>query len=395
MPTLIQEKITQAVGILDEIGIDLWLTFVRETSAGRDPVLPLIYGMDLTWQSALILTRKGQRVAIVGRFEMDAAKTVGAYEVIGYDEGVSSTLLEVLDRFSPDQIAINFSINDVVSDGLSHGMYMLLQTYLESTPYGERLVSAETVVNALRTRKTSTEVARIQTAIRTTEEIYEQTYEFLQAGQTEKQVSAFMKEKLQRLGLEEAWEKQACPTVNAGPDSPVGHVGPTDIRIQPGQIVHFDFGLRQESYCSDIQRVVYMLQPGENAAPMDVQAGFDTIVRSIEAAAAVLKPGTTGVEVDRAAREVVSGAGYPEYRYATGHHLGRLAHDGGGTLGPLWERYGDTPNLPVEVGHVYTIEPGLFVPEYGYIGIEEDVLVTEDGVRFLSTPQKELILLRP
>ena len=188
-----------------------------------------------------------------------------------------------------------------------------------------------------------------------------------------------------------AWEVQNCPTVNAGPDSVVGHVGPTAIKIAPGHILHFDFGVRQEEYCSDIQRVVYFLRPGETRAPEPVQHAFDTIQRAIEAAAREMKPGSTGKSVDAAARQVVVDAGYPEYKYATGHHLGRLAHDGAGVLGPTWERYGDTPNYLLEAGQVYTLEPGVEVPGYGYLGLEEDVLVTVNGAEFLSVPQTRLV----
>ncbi|HLF91817.1 MAG TPA: M24 family metallopeptidase, partial [Anaerolineales bacterium] len=189
------------------------------------------------------------------------------------------------------------------------------------------------------------------------------------------------------------WETESCPAVNAGPDSPVGHAGPTDMEIQHGQLIHFDFGVKENEYCSDIQRMAYVLAPGETVPPEPVQRGFDTVVRAIQEAVKAMKPGMLGVEIDDIARKVITDAGYPEYKYATGHHLGRLCHDGGGILGPRWERYGDTPNRPLEAGHVYTVEPGVMVSGYGYVGIEEDVLVTEDGTIFLSTPQTELILI--
>jgi Xaa-Pro aminopeptidase len=393
MTDIIHAKIAQAIGILQEKGIDMWLTFVRETSAVFDPALSLIYGLDLTWQSALILTSTGERIAIVGRFEAEAARRTGAFDpVIPYDQSIRPILLETLGRLNPHQIAINFSVNDSHSDGLGYGLYQLLCKYLEGTPFAGRIISAEGVLGALRARKTPAEVERIRSAVSTTEMIFTHTFDYIQPGFTEQQVGEFMRAKMSELGVMEAWERANCPIVNAGPDSPVGHSGPTLRKIERGQIVHFDFGVKQDGYCSDIQRVVYFLAPGESHPPEPVTRGFDTIVKAINMAAAVMKPGVIGKTVDAIARGIVTGAGYPEYMYSTGHHIGRTTHDGAGILGPAWERYGETPLYPLEAGHVYTVEPGLEVPGFGYIGLEEDVVVTENGAIFLSTPQTELIL---
>ena len=394
MSLLTREKVEQAIGILEEKEIDLWLTFVRETSASGDPVLPLIYGdADLTWQSALILTRTGERIAIVGRFDAETARNIGAYQtVIGYDESLRLELLPILERLDPGRIALNYSADDVLADGLSHGLYTVMLGYLHGSPFADRIVSAEGIIRALRGRKTSGEVSRIKAAVKTTLRIYEQTFSYVQPGMTEIEIGDYMQAQIEEFGVGSAWHAGHCPTVNAGPDSPVGHVGRTEQRIERGQLLHFDFGVRQDAYCSDIQRVVYLLAPGESHPPEPVQRGFDTVARAVQAAVDAMKPGVLGKDVDAAARSVVTGAGYPEYKYATGHHLGRLAHDGGGVLGPTWERYGDSPYQPIEAGQVFTVEPGLAVPGYGYIGLEEDVLVTETGAEYLGTPQRELVV---
>jgi Xaa-Pro aminopeptidase len=385
----------QALSILKETNTDLWMTFVRETSAASDPVLPFVYGHFATWQSAFILTRDGQRIAIMGHYDAENARRLGVYdEVITYHEAFSQPLIEVLNRLNPQQIALNYSTDDPHADGLSHGMYNLLTGYLKETPFVERIVSAERIIQLLRGRKTETEIDRIETAIATTLDIYQRVIDYAQVGMSERQIGDYMLSLLDELGLETAWERSSCPAVNSGPDSPIGHSGPTDLVVEPGHLLHFDFGVRQNEYCSDIQRVLYFLRPGEMAAPPEVQHGFDTIVRAIQAAVAVMKPGMVGKEVDAVARKVVTDAGYPEFKYSTGHHLGRACHDGGGLLGPEWERYGDLPNRRLEAGHVYTVEPGLFVPGYGYVGIEEDVLVTENGAVFLGQPQTELTLKR-
>jgi Xaa-Pro aminopeptidase len=392
MSTIVQEKVKQAIEILREKNIDAWLTFVRETSAGGDPVLPIIYGHELTWQSALILTQKGDTYAIVGHFEAETARRTGAYTtVIPYHESIRRNLLHTLERIYPGKIAINYSTNDVHADGLSYGLYQLLVKYFDDTPWEQRLISAEDILSALRGRKTEGELARIRTAIATTQNIFDHTFDFAQPGMTETEISQFMHMQMAELGVEAAWDVGSCPTVNAGPDSPVGHVGPSDIKLERGQLLHIDFGVRQQDYCSDIQRVAYYLKPGEDQAPDEIRRAFDTIVRAIQAAVQAMVPGTLGREVDAIARKIVTDAGYPEFKYGTGHHLGRLAHDGAGLLGPTWERYGNMPNYPLEAGQVYTVEPGVAVPGYGYVGLEENVLVTETGTVFLSEPQTDLI----
>jgi Xaa-Pro aminopeptidase len=388
------QKALQAVEILNEKGIDLWLTFVRETSQSGDPILPVIYGSTgLTWPSALIITRSGRRIAIVGRLEVAAARATGAYsEIIAHDTGIADPLRETLAQLDPQQIAVNISKNDVLADGLSWGMYQTLLDILAPTPYAARLVSSEGIIAAVNGRKTPGEVELIRGAVKVTAQIFTESFSRIHPGMSEKQIAGLFHDQIHRRGLDYAWAMESCPAVNAGPRSSMGHSGPTDIVLERGQLLHFDFGVKLEGFCSDIQRMMYFLGPGETEPPAAVRHGFDTAVQAIQAAAAAMKPGVAGAEIDGIARSIVTAAGYPEFMHGLGHQLGRHAHDGGGMLGPRWEKYGDLPDRPLEAGQVYTLEPSLFVPGYGVVGIEEDVLLTANGVEYLGEPQTELIL---
>ena len=394
--SLIQEKVNQAIEILKQQQTDLWLTFVRETSGVRDPMLDFLIGPnDLTWPSALMLTRKGEKIAIVGNLEKDSVSRHNVFDtIIGYDTAVSKPLRETITRLNPDQTAVNTSRNNVHADGLTHAMYEILRDYLKDTPYADRLVSAEPIVNALRGRKTPVELERIRRAVEITAEIYKKTFDFIRAGMTELEIGAFMHQLANEYGVGLAWPAENCPAVNSGPNSPVGHSGPTNIRVERGHILHFDFGVKYEEYCSDIQRLVYVLREGETAAPPVVQRGFITIRTAIEKSREAMKPGVTGNSIDVIAREIVMHAGYPEYQHALGHQLGRVAHDGGALLGPLWEKYGDDPNQKLEAGQIFTIEPGLVVPDYGYVALEEDVVMTENGAEYIGEPQREIVLIK-
>jgi Xaa-Pro aminopeptidase len=394
--TLIQEKVDQAIEILKEQQIDMWLTFVRETSGVRDPALDLLIGAnDLTWQSALILTRKGEKIAVIGNLEKDALQRLNVFsEILGYDKSVRELLRGTITRLNPDRIAVNTSRNNVHADGLTHAMHQILCEYLVDTPYAERLVSAEPVISALRGRKTATEQARIRRAIEITDEIYDKTFDFIKVGMTEIEIGEYMHKLANEYGVGFAWPAENCPAVNSGPNSPVGHNGPTEIKVERGHLIHFDFGVKYEGYCSDIQRVAYVLREGETDAPVEVQRGFITIRTAIEKSREAMKIGVTGNSIDVISREIVTDSGYPEFMHALGHQLGRVAHDGGALLGPLWEKYGDSPKQTLEAGQIYTIEPHVIVPGYGCMGLEEDVLMTENGAQYFTEPQREIVLLK-
>ena len=394
--TLIQEKVSQAIDILKEQQTDMWLTFVRETSGVRDPALDLLIGdNDLTWHSALILTREGKKIAIVGNLETEAVRQLNVFdEVLGYDSAVSGLLRDTITRLNPDGIAVNTSRNNVHADGLTHAMYEFLKEYLAGTPYADRLVSAEPIINALRGRKTPTELARIRRAVEITNEIFEKTFSFIKVGMTEIEVGEYMHKLVNEYGVGLAWPRENCPAVNSGPNKVVGHNGPTEIKIERGHIVHFDFGVKYEGYCSDIQRVGYVLREGETEAPVEVQRGFITIRTAIEKSREAMKVGATGNSIDVISREIVEDSGYPEFMHALGHQLGRVAHDGGALLGPLWEKYGESPNQKLELDQVYTIEPHVMIAGYGCVGLEEDVVMTNKGAEYIGEPQREIVLIQ-
>jgi Xaa-Pro aminopeptidase len=391
---LVREKIEQVPAILGELGLDAWMLFARESAVVHDPSFDLVVGTNVTWHSAFLLTRAGGRIAIVGSLDKANVAMHGHYpEIVPYTTGITEDLRRVLGRIDPKRIAVNFSVNDPAADGMTHGQWLSLGKSLEGTPYAARLESSERLVAALRGRKTAGERRRIQEACAVTVEIFEAATPKLRAGITEKQFAAVVRDEMRARGLSAAWDEDHCPAVFTGPDSAGAHAGPTDRPVEHGHIVNIDFGVKKDGFCSDLQRTWYVLRPGETEAPAEVQRGFDTILRSIREAARAIRPGRTGAEIDDVARGVVTGAGYAEYPHGTGHQIGRVAHDGGGGLFPRWERYGNTPLLPIEIGQCFTIEPRLTVPGHGIATCEDIVAVTEGGAEFLSRSQDRLWLV--
>ncbi len=391
---LLHEKADQAQALLHETGLDCWLTFARETGLHPDPGIEAVVGTDVVRNSAFLFGVGGERIAIVARFDVATVRAQGVFhEVLGYDEDIKEPLLATLRRLDPKQIGLNFSTDDVTADGLTYGHWLLLNELLRDTPYGSRLGSAAPLLSRLRGRKSTTEIERIRKAVAITEEIVHLLTPQIQPGKCEQEVAAFVHQQLRARGLSPAWALESCPILNSGPASEPGHASPSrDILVERGHLVHIDLGVKFAGYCSDLQRMWYMQREGETAPPLSVQRAFDIVVHAIKAGAAALRPGVRGYEVDAAARRVIVEAGYPEFKHALGHGLGRAVHDGGTMLGPRWPCYGKMPEGIVETGNVFTLELGV-ATEAGFIGLEEDVLVTATGCEFLSSFQQQLMLL--
>lgn len=392
---MLKEKILQASAILKEMGIDMWLTFVRETETLNDPCMDLIVGTNCTWQSAFIITAEGKTIAIVGSLDKERIKQTGLYEDIRiYVGGCSATLLEVLSEINPGRIAINTSVNDYMADGLTHGMYEILVNYTKDTLYRERFVSSEKIIAALRGRKSETEIDLIKKSIAVTENIYSDVSSQIKAGRTEKEIADIILKMVTDHGVETAWESNSCPAVFTGPMSAGAHADPTERIIQPGHVLNIDFGVKKDGYCSDIQRTWYILKNGEQTAPEPVQRGFAVLLESVRLAFESIRPGKMGWEIDQIARDYITTNGYPEYQHGLGHQVGRSTHDGAAMLGPRWERYGNTVYMPLEIGQVFTIEPRLPIEGFGVATVEEMIVVTATGCEYLSHPQNILFYAR-
>lgn len=392
---LIKEKVEQAKQILKEFNIDCWITFVRESQINGDPTLAFLAEADVTWHSSFIITSSGEAHAIVGEYDRLTVEELGVYDsVTGFVKGFKDPLQNLIKKLNPQKIAVNYSEGSEIADGITAGMYFTLVKVLGEIGYGDKLISAERLVSALRERKSKTELDNIKAAIGHTQDIFGKVAEFIKPGVTEIEIAAFMKDEVDKLGLEFAWEPKVCPAVFTGPENAGAHYAPTDRKVERGHVLNMDFGVKVNGYCSDMQRTFYILRENESSAPPAVQKGFDVIVESVEKAKQGIKPGAEGWMIDKIARDIITSNGYEEYPFGLGHQVGRYSHDGTALLGPAWEKYAQKPFQKLEPGMVFTIEPRLTVPDHGVATIEEMVVVTETGSQWLSDPQKELILIK-
>ena len=392
---MIRAKHRQAVGLMREHGIETWLIqFARETGLRPDP-LGYLVGGSVTWPSAFLLNQDGSTAAIVGSGDAGTFEATGLWtEVRAFRNGPGEDLNDVLGKWDPKTIGVSWSESDDTADGITYGMYRLLESILAGTRFAGRLVPAGELAGDVRGIKLPDEVEAIARAVKHTEELLARMERRLGPGITEIGLQREVHDWVREAGWKFSWDEEFCPMVNFGQPAFLGHAGPTDRALEPGDVIHVDVGLIVDGFASDLQRTWYLRRPGESEAPPDVKRTFEAVKAAMDAGVAAIKPGARGFEVDAASRSTVEEWDFPEPGFAFGHGCGRVAHDGSGVLGPEWERYGDRPRFTIKEGNVFAVEMDLEVPGYGgLIGLEEEVVVTPTGARYLSDPQRELKLL--
>jgi len=390
---LVQEKQQQLDELLGLMAANCWLVYCRE---GSDPSTILYLGYPMVGESVFFFTPDKRKIAIVANYDEAAAAETGIFDkVVSYGlEGIETLFRDVITQLAPQTIALDFSSDDFLVDGLTYGLFRRLRDLVGDPDLEQRVVSAESILVPLRAQKSAEEIRRLQIAIDTTQKIFDEIAAFAQPGMSELAVGAFIHDRQVHYGTPGAFGDSA---IVATGDVGVGHRMPGPYPIRAGDVLIVDMGVTYKGYTSDFARTYYMLRQGETEPPAEFRRRFAVSHDATHKAIAAIAPGKLGHEIDQIAREHIRSCGIDPYANALGHQIGRRAHDGGALLSPLVPRYGSKGMIPLEVGNVFTVEPFIYsrttIDGAPPIGLEEDVLVTEDGVRLLTDPQHELICI--
>ena len=255
------------------------------------------------------------------------------------------------------------------------------EQFKKDAPVGLDWVATEGVVEALRMVKDPDEIAAIRRAIAVAESAWESVKPRLRQGIREREFALELEFAMRRAGAESTAFETIVASGALGAH-PHHHAG--DRPLAPGDFVTVDWGASVDGYVSDITRTVGLAPLSE--AQRDLYA---VVLESQRRAIAAIRPGRTGKEIDAVARDFLTGQGYGEqFGHSLGHSIGRKVHDG-----PALSVRSD--KVILEPGMVITVEPGVYLENWGGLRIEEDVLVTETGHEVLTHLPNELEVLGP
>jgi Xaa-Pro aminopeptidase len=258
-----------------------------------------------------------------------------------------------------------------------HMAVRTLEKLKEKLPEGVEAVAAGGAVEELRRVKDSEELAKIAEASKLADAVWGWALEQGLSGRPEREVARATEARIRELGADPSFPA----IVAAGPNGALPHAEPGAREIGRGELVVFDMGAQLDGYCSDGTRTFATGEPGEEARKV-----YETVRLAQRAGLDAIKAGVKGEDVDSAARAVIDEAGYGEhFGHALGHGVGLEVHEG-----PRLSQRSDDVLAP---GEVVTVEPGIYLSGNLGVRIEDFVVVTEDGLRNLSSLPKELQLV--
>lgn len=260
-----------------------------------------------------------------------------------------------------------------------HATYADVQRWSKALPDGE-LVPTNGLIAGLRAVKDDGEVAALRSAVRLADEAIVAALAQARPGMTEIELAWLIESYMRTHGAEAA---AFDIIVAGGPNGARPHARASRDLLVPGEPIVIDMGARLGHYCSDLTRTVCFGEPND---PDRFWRVYNTVLAAQTAAEAGLRPGITGQQADALARDLIAEAGYGEYfGHGLGHGLGLAVHEE--------PRLSGTNPSPLAPGNVVTVEPGIYLPGWGGVRIEDVALITEHGVEILTGAPKDPIVL--
>ena len=279
------------------------------------------------------------------------------------------TLIELLSRFLKKA-----KINDIAFEATAVTKATFDQ--LSSKMPQVDLVSTYGIVESLRMIKDKQEIDAIRKSIRVNERTFEVIRSQLTGDQTEREVGFNLEHQMRQFGA-----TGCCfePIVAVGANAALPHATPGDTRIGQNPILLIDWGSQVDHYASDLTRALW-IGPKISAKFRKV---YDTVLSAQLAAINAIRPGAITSDIDGIARKVIEDAGFGKrFTHSLGHGMGLDVHEGPGLR--------SNQDTELKTGMVVTVEPGIYIPNWGGIRIEDDILVTADGCEVLSELPKQL-----
>lgn len=314
---------------------------------------------------AAILFPDGKLDIIVSRLESETAKRVnGRIKIFDNHEEFNIHLKNCIQDC--DTIGLNFN-------GLSYHDYQDLSTLLS----GYSFVDVYDALSKTRMVKDELELSFIKKAVDISDKVMNKIPEIIKDGMFEYELAAEINYLIKKLGA----DKPAFDTISSyGKNSAEPHYTNGETKLKKGDFVLCDFGACFKRYNSDITRTFVF-----GCASNKQKKMFETVLNGQKKAFEMMKPGITGKQIHTAVAEYINKSDFKgHFIHSTGHSLGLSVHDGGAGLSPISE-------VKLETNMVLTVEPGIYVPGFGGVRIEDDVIVTSDGVEILSKTSRYLI----